>query len=242
MRIGICDDERTHIDTLCLYLRDAIENPFEIIAAEDGETLISLCKDKDMDLFFLDIEMEGISGIETGKILRKCYPDAVIVFITGHERFALDAFELRAYNYIIKPLTQERFDVFFKGIQKRLTEIFLRKRSHQTLRVQIKSQFLEFAYGEIVYFENSKHRIWIHTVKKEQYPFYGAFRDLRDTLDLEYFVQTHQAYIVNLDFVLSYGGDNLCLKREFGDIPVSKTYRKNVRMALSRRLFGSGRK
>ena len=239
LRIAICDDEIKQVEIIKAYLLNAMGDlPYTTIEANSGEALIELCKEEKLDLVFLDIEMKELNGIETGIKIREMNKDAVIVFVTGFKDYALKAFKVRAFDYIIKPLTQKKFDVFFYDVKKRLKEITLRHEKDQSLLVKSKSIMVELEYDEIVYFEKSGHQIIVHTSSGEEVSYYGSYKDLIKELGEGMFVQCHQGYIANMDFVSSYRDKVLTLKNEFGQLPVSKSYVKVVKSAIERRLFG----
>jgi len=212
--------------------------PYSLIEANSGEELLELCQKEKLDLVFLDIEMKELNGIETGQEIRAINKDAVIVFVTGFKDFALQAFGIRAFDYIIKPLTQRKFEAFFNDVQKRLKEIQFRHEKDQRLLVKSKSVMVELSYDEIVFFEKSGHQIVVHVENGEEVAYYSSFKELKDEVGDGMFVQCHQGYIANMDFVSSYRDKVLTLKSDFGQLPVSKSYVKVVKSAIERRLFG----
>lgn len=238
MRIAICDDERKQINTIKGYLNKALKDvDYSIIEAESGEELIEVCKNEQLDLVFLDIEMKKLNGIETGKEIREMNKDAVIVFVTGFRDYALQAFGIRAFDYIIKPLTEKKFDVFFNDVQTRLKEIQFRNEKDSRLLVKSKSVMKELSFDEIVFFEKSGHQVIVHVENGDEIAYYNSFKDLKKELGEGLFVQCHQGYIINMDFVSSYKDKVITLRDDFGQIPVSKTFVKVVKTAIEKRLF-----
>lgn len=238
MRIAICDDERNQINTIKGYLNKALKDvDYSIIEAESGEELIEVCKNEQLDLVFLDIEMKKLNGIETGKEIREMNKDAVIVFVTGFRDYALQAFGIRAFDYIIKPLTEKKFDVFFNDVQTRLKEIQFRNEKDSRLLVKSKSVMKELSFDEIVFFEKSGHQVIVHVENGDEIAYYNSFKDLKKELGEGLFVQCHQGYIINMDFVSSYKDKVITLRDDFGQIPVSKTFVKVVKTAIEKRLF-----
>ncbi len=238
MRIAICDDEKHQIEIIKEYLSEALGNlPYTIVEANSGEELIEKCQNENLDLIFLDIEMKELNGIETGKHMRELNKDAVIVFVTGFKDYALKAFEIRAFDYIIKPLTKKKFNIFFNDVKKRMKEIQFRHEKDQRLLVKSKSLMVELEYDDIVFFEKSGHQIVVHVNEKEPVSYYSSFKELKEVLGEGMFVQCHQGYIINMDFVASYRDKVLTLKGEYGQLPVSKSFVKIVKSAIERRLF-----
>jgi len=239
LRIAICDDERKQIDIIKGYLSDAFSDiNYSVLEAQSGEELIEISKNEKFDLIFLDIEMKVLNGIETGNVMRENNPDAIIAFVTGFKDYALQAYKIRAFDYIIKPLTQKKFDAFARDARKRLVEIRFRKEKNSKLLVKSRSVTAEVPFNEIVYFEKSGHQIIVHMTNGENVAYYDSFKELKKTVGEEMFVQCHQGYIVSLDQVASYRDKVISLRGEFyHDIPVSKAYIKPVKAAIERRLF-----
>ena len=239
MKIAICDDERKQIDIIKGYLEDAFSDVgFTVFEAQSGEDLIELTEGERFDLIFLDIEMKELNGIQTGNVMRERNPDAIIAFVTGFKDYALQAYKIRAFDYIIKPLTQKKFDSFIRDVKKRFVEIRLRREKNSKLLVKSRSVTAEVPFSEIVYFEKSGHQIIVHKTNGDNVAYYDSFKELRKIVGDEMFVQCHQGYIVNLDQIASYRDKVISLRGDYyHDIPVSKAYIKPVKAAIERRLF-----
>lgn len=238
MRIAICDDERKQIDIIKGYLSDAFSDiEYTVLEAQSGEELISITDDQRFDLIFLDIEMKELNGIQTGNVMRERNPDAVIVFVTGFKDYALQAFKIRAFDYIIKPLTKDKFDVFVRDASKRIAEIKLMKTKNDKLFVKSRTMTAEVMFDEIVYFEKSGHQIIIHLTSGDEITYYSSYKELKKIIGEELFVQCHQGYIVNIEQIASYRDKVIQLRGEYPPIPVSKSYIKTVKSAIEKRLF-----
>lgn len=101
MRIAICDDEKN--------IRELIGNKVakqypeaDIIFFQSGEEL--LLSDKHIDILFLDIQMSGKNGMETARELRKKDKSVILIFVTAVEEYVFQAFDVGAFNYIVKPI------------------------------------------------------------------------------------------------------------------------------------------
>ena len=112
----VADDEKIILDELCLLISNtgakiagAYQDPYEAL-----ENIIS----KKPDAVFLDIEMPGMNGIELARKISGLYPSVQIVFATAYERYALQAFEVAAVHYMLKPMTQEKVDTAIERIKR----------------------------------------------------------------------------------------------------------------------------
>lgn len=109
LKVLIADDEYLARETVKLLLKSA-PDVVEIYEAEDGNQALVLANQYQPDIVILDIEMPGISGIELAKHLPK---DSIVIFATAYTEHALDAFEINAIDYILKPFDDERFFMAF---------------------------------------------------------------------------------------------------------------------------------
>ena len=116
MRIAICDDEKN--------IRELIGNKVakqypeaDIIFFQSGEEL--LLSDKHIDILFLDIQMSGKNGMETARELRKKDKSVILIFVTAVEEYVFQAFDVGAFNYIVKPIDDTKFvDVLCRAVDE----------------------------------------------------------------------------------------------------------------------------
>ena len=106
MNIAVCDDLPEYRERLKELLEPyAAANGLEISEFSRGEDLLAACEEgTDWDIVFLDIEMDGITGIETGKRLRRLQRDAIVIFITSYVNYVSDAFRQDAFQFLLKPV------------------------------------------------------------------------------------------------------------------------------------------
>ena len=183
---------------------------------------------------FLDIDMEGMNGIDLGAKIKEIYESAVLVYITGYKKYAFEAFQLKAFHYLLKPVTKERFCQVLCEALAHIQKADAGK-DQMTFSVQVGGKLLSFYCSDICYFEKIGHQIKIHTSSRDIY-YYGNLSDVLDELDGEAFMQCHQGYIANVDKVMAFQNKTLFLD---GDekLPVSRTFAEQVREVLKKRLF-----
>ena len=103
----VIDDERPALDELTFLLgRD--DRIGEVLACDSATEALRLLQDRDVDLVLLDIQMPGLSGIDLAQVLARFRVPPPVVFVTAHEQHALEAFELNAVDYVLKPVRPER--------------------------------------------------------------------------------------------------------------------------------------
>lgn len=107
MKILIADDERLARERIAYLLDDCLEDK-QISMAKNGFEAVKMCKELGADLVFLDIRMPGMDGIEAAQQLSQLNEPPAIIFTTAYGEFALDAFEVQAVDYLLKPIKSER--------------------------------------------------------------------------------------------------------------------------------------
>ena len=245
--ILICDDEQTQIEIIKNYLnklRDELKFQCDILTANCAEELLNkltkkdtqLLKEESIPIFFLDVQMGGMNGLELGKKLRNIYKQAAIVYITGFIDYAIDAFEIRAFHYIIKPISYDKFRDLLIEIIEKVKELTYKKENEEIFVLETKESINKISYKDIYYFEKSLHKIKAFC-SDGSYEFYGSFKNLMHSLDMKYFTQCHQGYIINNRRISSYKDQRVYLKEMDRYIPVSKSCIKIVKDVLAKQLF-----
>lgn len=205
MDIAVVDDEKAIREHICgLVEEQQPESRIETYAT--GEEL--LASGKRFDIVFLDIQMEGMNGIEAARNLREKnanlgVEDTVLVFITGIKDYVFDAFDLYAFQYLLKPIDEGKFaEVLEKAAREAA-----KKKERRVLF--IKSRNLTLDQSEILYIESRAKKVEIHTVR-QTIEIYAAMDELEGQLG-ENFYRCHRAYIVNMDCITEYDGESITL-------------------------------
>jgi len=107
LRVLVVDDERPALDELeYLLARDARVG--EVVTCDSATEALRTLHERDVDAVFLDVQMPGLTGVELAQVLKRFRRPPPVVFVTAHESHAVDAFELRAVDYVLKPVRAER--------------------------------------------------------------------------------------------------------------------------------------
>jgi DNA-binding LytR/AlgR family response regulator len=107
LRVLVIDDERPALDELT-FLLDADERVAEVHATDSPTEALRLLQQLEVDAVFLDVQMPGLTGIELAQVLARFRTPPAVVFVTAHDQHAVDAFELNAVDYVLKPVRAER--------------------------------------------------------------------------------------------------------------------------------------
>ncbi|MGV8145692.1 MAG: LytR/AlgR family response regulator transcription factor [Alkaliphilus sp.] len=232
IKIALCDDEPIQVELIKSYVRSMeVEFKVEYIEANSGEELLEKIKGEKVDIFFLDIQMSGLNGVETAKEIRENDNEAIIVFMTGFKKYALEAFELNAFHYLIKPIMIDKFRNMMKKISKRLSEIKAHREKTKKFTIKKKDEIIRIEYDDIYYFEKNFRKIKVYT-EKGNYDFYGSIKALLIELDEKTFIRCHQGFVINKNKIGSYKNGELLLGMENRKVIVSRKYKTDVIRAI----------
>lgn len=236
--IGICDDNAEQVYLLTQYLNDyPCDDVYNVIQSTDPQEFFEMLRTNTPHIVFLDIDMGEINGIELGNKIKALNENAIIVYITAHEKYALDAFRVRAFHYLLKPLTKEKFNqVLTEAVE--LLEKNMGNKPDNIFTIQTKGEIIRLHYSEICYFEKVGHKIKVHTNNRD-ICYYDNLLNLLGQLDADSFIQCHQGFIANVDKIRGFKEKTLYLSEGL-QLPVSRPYVEPIKEMLAKRLF-SGR-
>ena len=227
-RIGICDDSTAvcaEIEkNLLEYARKENLGEIEIEVFLSGADLCRAIEDNSniFHIIFLDIELGDMDGISVGNILReKVRNEATqVVFISYTQEYAMQLFKIRPMDFLIKPITYNKiYDVMqiFRILFPDKKMFFEYKKGKKSFQI---------AQSEIISIKCEGKKIRLVT-SEEEIEFYGKMADAGKQLNPMKFWTIHKSFIVNVDYVFSFGRDEIRMVN--GDIlPVSKAYKKEV--------------
>ena len=202
MDIAVVDDEKTIREHICALI-EAQKPESSIEAYATGEEL--LAAGKRFDIVFLDIQMDGMNGIEAARELRKWQEDTVLIFITGIKEYVFDALDLYAFHYLLKPLDEKKFA---EVLEKATYEV---KKKTEKKCLFIKTRNLTLDQSDILYIESRGKKVEIHTIGADKaIEIYASMDELEGQLG-EDFYRCHRAYIVNMAHITEYDNESITL-------------------------------
>lgn len=217
----VIDDEelarrliKSYIDKLdFLELVADFESPLEAMSTLQKQTV---------DVIFLDIQMPDLKGTDFAKLVN---PPTKIIFTTAYSEYALAGFELNALDYLLKPITFDRFLVAVNKLaQNRPTEV-----ATDTITVKSGYDLHKLKYAEILYIESDNEYVVFHTAK-EKIMSHQSLKKLEQHLASAIFCRVHRSFIVNKKMVTALKGKELFLKDI--KIPISNSYYEKVKQEL----------
>lgn len=192
MKIALCDDEQQYIDHFLRLLRsiDSFSNA-QIDGYISSSSLLEAMPEQKYDIVFLDIDMPGINGIELGKQICTNFPQTIIIFVTNHEKYAIDAFDCDACGYLLKNCDEKRFSGTIEKVLKRY------KALNKNIFLDTKTKIVAIPIDNILHIEYAGRRCHYYTISG----IYTIRRSMNTALtELEEFgfIKIHQYRIVNL--------------------------------------------
>lgn len=207
--IALCDDEAEELDraeNILNSYRECVECDFSVERFDDAEELLWMIREKGYspDLLFMDIYMPGKLGIEAAGELREMGNECRIVFLTTSKEFALEAFRVEAFQYLVKPASEE--DIF------RILDKFIKETSEEEkyLLFRVEGSVRKIAAQNIIYCEAQKKQQYIHmadgTCLQQNMTLAKVYAMLSDNQE---FVKVGSSYIVNLKHIISLNAREL---------------------------------
>ncbi|MCI9050223.1 MAG: response regulator transcription factor [Coprobacillus sp.] len=227
MKVLVCDDDKTAVETIIKIIHKTTPKEINI-------SITGLSKTKDIlenternsyDIAFLDIEMSSLNGIKLGAILQKKNPHCILIFISSYPQYVTDAFSIKAFQYLYKPIDEKRFQrEYMKALQIcckiKATCIF------NTLEGKKIIQPRDILYIE-TYYKRIKivtiHEIFLSSIKNKQHVI--------ETLKNFDFISVHQSFYVNMNHIYSVHSNYVTLYNH-KQLPISIARSEDVKKAF----------
>lgn len=194
-------------------------------ALEAGEILSK----QQIDLIFLDIQLPGMNGLN---FLRTLQSPPLVILTTAHADYAIESYEFNVIDYLLKPISYERFS---KAINKVIEGKFSTPSNTESDHIYIKSsgKFFKVNFSDIIYIEGMKDYLKICTTHSKLVML-QTMNEMEKLLPSDKFIRVHKSYIVSLQRIKSIYGNNIETSEQ--TIPIGINYKEKV-MQLTGRKF-----
>jgi DNA-binding LytR/AlgR family response regulator len=219
----VIDDELPAIEQMETYINRV---PFlNLIKSFDNAIEpINFLKSNQVDVIFLDIEMEGFSGLQ---FIKSIQHKPKIILTTAYDEYALEAYNLNVSDYLLKPISFERFIQaldkifeYFTAVKPISKEDKLYKRDYFFVKTEFRMQRVDF--NDILYIEGMKEYLLVHTTN-ERIITLQNFVNILKNLPSDNFVRVHKSYIVGMNKIKSVERNRIYINDKI--IPISLTYK-----------------
>lgn len=229
INVFIVDDEPLALDVLETYVEKIPE--LNLVnkcsnALEANEAL----KETQVDLMFLDIQMPQLTGIDFLKTLSN---PPLVIFTTAYPNYAIEGFELNAMDYLLKPISLERF---MKAVNKAIEQIHLQQRDSSSgggesdfIFVKADKKLIKINYSDILYIEGLKDYVIIR-MERGRVITLQTMKSLEEKLPSGLFKRIHRSYIVSLGKINAIVGNmvEIVEKNQPKHLPIGKNYREQL--------------
>jgi two-component system response regulator LytT len=224
MLVALCDDEKSQLDQLERYLiKYREDDEIKIGRFLSGEQLLEEYKSGvRYDIIFLDIKMAESSGMDVARRLRETDKKAVIIFLTSFIDFALEGYEVHAFRYLVKPLTQERLDTVFTEARR---EESLRKERYYIINTK-DYETVKLSMDDIIYLESFGRNMMVHLDHRD-ITYTANISKVEEKLRAFDFIRIHKSYIVNLRRIVKISRNSIELSGST-TLPLSRKRQKAV--------------
>ena len=216
IRIAICDDEKHMSDHIRAMASDFFRKKNREIQLRtflSGEELLNY--DGQIDILFLDIQMNGVDGLETARKLRAGKFRGFLIFITVLKEMVFQSFEVQAYDYLVKPVDEKQFGKTMERLYASMQNA-----SEDSLLVQQGYEGRIVPKDEIVFFEVIDRKIYLNLASGEIIDYYERIENLETKLDGHFF-RCHRSYLSNLKHLKGYKNGTAYMDNG-KEVPVSR--------------------
>jgi len=256
LRTIVVDDEQLARDELCFLLGQL--NDLEVVGqAANGIEALRVVEETSPDLVMLDVQMPGLTGFEVARRLVRAGVDAQFIFVTAYDQHAIEAFEVNAVDYLLKPVEAERLATAVDRARRRIQTDRTAERERSTdelerllqllsdrqerreqLAVKVADRFLLVQSDEVVHASVEDDVITVVTNSLSGTSNYRTLDELQARLDPAVFWRVHRSHLVNINKIkeiVPWFSRNYILKMRDGkgtEIPVSRSQTKRLREYL----------
>lgn len=256
LRTIVVDDEQLARDELC-FLLGQIDGVEVVSQAGNGLEALLVIEQHSPDLVMLDVQMPGLNGFEVARRILRSGIESQIVFVTAYDQHAIEAFEVNAVDYLLKPVEPGRLATAVERARKRiasdrpaargrpaedmerLVQLLAERQEHrEQLAVKVAERFLLVQADEVVHASVEDDVITVVTNSLSGTSNYRTLDELQARLDPAVFWRVHRSHLVNINKIkeiVPWFSRNYILKMKDGkstEIPVSRSQTKRLREYL----------
>ena len=228
--VAIVEDERESSDLLKNYFeRYSSENEkhehFSVTVYDNAVNFLTYYKGN-FDIVFMDIEMPDMNGMEAAAKLRTIDKSVVLIFVTNMARYAVNGYEVGAFDFIVKPVTYGSFEIKFRRALDSIAE----NSDGKKISVYSPDGTRLVSVSSVKYIEVMDHRVVWHTMNGD-ISLCGSLKKIEESLPKPDFVRCNNCYIVNLKYVTEVRTSSVIVSGEELQVSVSK--KKDLMKALA---------
>lgn len=234
LSIGIVDDNSRDRDIIEDYLTQYVQQHplrYQTWHFDDGAALLENYH-SNLDVIFLDIQMEDVDGMRAAAAIRSVDTSVVIIFVTKTAQYATTGYTVQAQSYLLKPITYFAFETELK---RALTH--MKRMERESILIGSATAQRRVDLADILYIESKRHKLTVHTLENNV-TFNGTLKAYEDMLSARRFYRSNSGYLVNLQHVTALDGEEVTMSN--GDVlKVSRSRKKGLMESLAGHIAGT---
>ena len=231
IRCLVVDDEPLAREAIITYI-EKMPDLALVGECENALQAMGFLHKENTDLIFLDIEMPEIDGIS---FLKHVKNSPGVIFTTAYRNYAVEAFDLDVIDYLLKPISFDRFvmaiNKFYERKNVNVIHNETNKPNRNFINIKANRKTYKIDVANIVYIESLKDYVKI-ICSDESIITHDSISNLENTLKEFGFIRTHNSFLVATDKIKSFNSESVFLEDK--ELPISRTYKKNVLSHLER--------
>jgi DNA-binding LytR/AlgR family response regulator len=235
IRILACDNNRYQLDSLINHLREfciKFNTNIVIDKAMTGDETLRLHSQNKYHMVFLDIDLDDkVNGVEIAETIRKNDDNILIIFVTAYPDFTSKAYELFAFNYLIKPINKQFFEkMMIRGINLVKARYFIREKLSITIDDGHENH--KIPYDELIYFEKIGKRVYFYLTNDRILNPVMTLNYLDSLLEAGYFLRCHKSFMINRYKIQCIDNTHIRMKNLDKAIPIGRKYKESIDKAV----------
>lgn len=230
-RIAVVDDDEMFRGQVAKAIQESYAKKKMAVEVEqfhNGRRLLGMLGEKqNYDVYFLDVEMDYISGVDLAKKIRDIDDNAVIVFVTSHEKYAIEGYSCRAFEYVVKDRWKYKLPDVLSRIQRDLDD-----REERFYRIQTERRYETIRIDDIYLLEKATKNTVFYCKGERQYQERCSLSEVYKRLPEEEFAFVNRGQVINLKYVTHLDGENVELG-DFITLAISRYTLNDIRQKLT---------
>lgn len=223
----IIDDESHAIETLKKYALDSGQLKILGSAQNPLEGIKYINEHKTVDITFLDIDMDEMSGLDVADLIAE---NTAIIFTTGHAGYAVQGFDKNISDFLLKPISFQRF---MKSLTKVTDQIQQKATSGTVVKSDqfffvnpgIKGKMLKVNYSDVEYIEGLNNYVVIH-MAHGSHIIYLTMKEIEAGMPIEKFIRIHKSFVINLNKITQMEGNKVTMSK--AELPIGSSFKSKL--------------
>ncbi len=235
LRCLLVDDEPPALEILESHISNV--SGLEVTACcKNAVEALDILHEKQVDLIFLDIKMPKLIGTD---FLKNLTTPPKVIFVTAYREYALEGYELDAVDYLVKPVTFERFlKAIFKvkrllGHGGAMPDTQFKKNPDAFVYVRVNKSMRKVIVCQIIYIESWKDYVKIFLTTGESFMAKQSIGSMENMLSEHSFLRVHRSYMISMDKMTGYNNNDIMISAK--EIPIGRLYKQQVMEAINSR-------